>query len=199
MDIKLPKRTEDLRIDNLKCLTNPIYQTEQDINGIVDFLVDFTGYKRNTLLKIDYKDILKMYAHLTTIFTDFKVTEKPPLEITLNGKVFERVNPEKVGIGWHIDFSMTDIKKDPIRLACLFYYPKGAIYGATDDNENLIHPIKDRYQLFKEHFPLTTYLECASFFLQKCEKSMRLSTESQKAAEKILKILRVGKPMSGRS
>ena len=185
MEIRLPKNTEDLRIKHLKALNGIEEEPPRNLNDLIDFVCEFTGEKRSLVEAFTTKgEILKIYEHLLGLFNEFKVMSKPPQTITLKGKEFELINPEKVGIGWHIDFEKSDIKKDPVRVACLFYYPKGEIYGAKDENKNLINPIKDRYNLFENEMQLTTFLECTSFFLRKSTKSMSASIHQQIASRK---------------
>lgn len=179
MEIKLPKSSKDLRIKHLKPIQSDKYLDKMSLNLMVEFISDFTGVSKSKLMRIDYKDIVKMANHITTLYANFDVNKKPPKEITINGKVYEMVNPEKIGVGWHIDWSHLDIENDPIRMACLMYYPKGVIYGETDEYENLYHPIKDRYNDFENHFPLQTFLEASDFFLERFVTSTKRYTESQ--------------------
>lgn len=190
----IPKTTNDLRIRHLKVLTNPVYQDELSLEEVAQFMSEFTGEHLNDIRMIDAKDLINMYVHVKTIYSDIRIN--PPVkEITLNGMVYELIDPHKVGSGWHMDFSKGDINKDPIWLACLFYYPKGVKYGQTDENKNLLHPIKDRYNTFEREMNLQTFLNASAFFLTKIEKSIRQSTEIQKSIQKVVKIL---KPFSGK-
>ena len=195
MEIRLPKNTEDLRIKHLKALNGVEEEPPRNLNDLIDFVCEFTGEKRSLVELFTTKgEILKIYEHLLGLFNDFKVMSKPPQTITLKGKEFELINPEKVGIGWHIDFEKSDIEKDPVRVACLFYYPKGEIYGAKDENKNLINPIKDRYKEFENHFPLSTFLEASNFFLQ------RFVTSTKRYTDKEIMLMKVRKlnPFNGR-
>ena len=179
MDIKLPKSSKDLRIKHLKPIQSDKYLGKMDMNLMIDFINDFTGVKKSQLMRIDVNDIIKMSNHINNLYANFDVNSKPPKEITVNGKQYEMVNPEKVGVGWHIDWSHLDIENDPVRMACLMYFPKGAIYGDTDENDNLINPIKERYNDFENHFPLQTFLEASDFFLERFVQSAKRYTGSQ--------------------
>lgn len=179
MDIKLPKSSKDLRIKHLKPIQSDKYSGKLDLELMVEFIADFTGIKKAKLMRIDANDIIKMSNHISKLYADFDINKNPPKEVTLNGKVYELVNPENIGVGWHIDWSNTNIENDPIRMACLMYYPKGAIYGDVDEYDNLINPIKDRYNDFENHFPLQTFLEASDFFLKRFVKSAKRYTESQ--------------------
>jgi hypothetical protein len=157
-----------------------------------DLVADFIGISRKKAYTIDAMDIQKMCNHIIGLYADIHVGN-PPKEITLKGKVYEIVNPEKVGVGWHADFSKMDIDRDPVQLACMFYFPKGSIYGDVDENDNLLNPIKDRYNDFADHMELKVFLEACAFFLRKAEQSMRLSMAKKMTTEKVIKILsRIG-------
>lgn len=117
----------------------------------------------------------------------------PPKEITINGKTYELVNPEKIGVGWHIDWANGDIEKDPVRMACLMYYPKGAIYGEVDAYDNLINPIKDRYKEFENHLPIINIPRGIQFL-------QRFVTSTKRYTDKEIMLLKARKlnPFNGR-
>jgi len=188
MEIKLPKKTEDLRIKHFKALSNPVYDGDLTLRQINEFMSDFTGEHLNYIMSIDTNDLFKMFQHVKGLYADMHIS-KPPQVITLGGMEYELVNPHKVGSGWHMDWEKGDINKDPIWVACLFYYPKGVKYGSVDDNANLLYPIADRYKVFERELPLQTFLEASAFFLSKIERSMRDSMVKQKATEKIVKVI----------
>lgn len=188
MDIKLPKSSKDLRIKHLKPIQSDKYLGQLDLHLMVEFISDFTGVSKNKLMRIDYKDIVKMTAHINGLYANFDVNKRPPKEITINGKEYEMVNPEKIGVGWHMDWSHLDIESDPVRMACLMYYPKGAIYGDVDEYDNLLNPIKDRYNDFENHFPLQTFLEASDFFLERFVQSAKRYTGSQILISKARKL-----------
>lgn len=188
MDIKLPKSSKDLRIKHLKPIQSDKYLGQLDLPLMVEFISDFTGVSKNKLMRIDYKDIVKMTAHINGLYANFDVNKRPPKEITINGKEYEMVNPEKIGVGWHMDWSHLDIESDPVRMACLMYYPKGAIYGDVDEYDNLLNPIKDRYNDFENHFPLQTFLEASDFFLERFVQSAKRYTGSQILISKARKL-----------
>jgi hypothetical protein len=179
MDIKLPKTYKDLRIKHLKPIQTDKYMDKMDLNLMVEFIADFTGIKKAKLMSIDVKDITNLSNHIATLYASMPVVKHPPKEITLNGKTYELVNPEKIGVGWHIDWSNGDIESDPVRMACLMYYPKGAVYGEVDAYDNLVNPIKDRYKEFENHLPLSTFLEASNFFLQRFVTSTKRYTEKE--------------------
>lgn len=188
MNIPIPKYTKDLRIKHFKALSNPIYSDELTIRELCEFMAEFTGEHYNDVLTWDIPEMTKAFHHVKEIFADIRIN-KPPQVIWLGGQEYELVNPHKVGAGWHMDFEKGDIEKDPVWIACLFYYPKGVKYGTTDENKNLLYPIADRYNTIEREMELQTFLEASAFFLSKIERSMRDSMERRKATEKIVKAL----------
>lgn len=190
----IPKTTKDLRIRHLKALTNSTYENELSLEEVAQFMADFTGEHINDIRMLDAKDLINMYVHVKTIYSDIRINT-PVKEIVLGGMTYELIDPHKVASGWHMDFSKGDISKDPVWMACLFYYPKGVKYGQTDDNKNLLYPVKDRYNIFEREMELQTFLDASAFFLTKIEKSIKQSMVTQKATEKVVKIL---KPLLGK-
>ena len=188
--IHLPKTTSDLRIKHWKVLTNPIFDGNVTLELACDFLAEFTGEHVNDIRAIDVKDVWKMFNHCVSLYEGIHIGS-PKKQITLGGEQYNLIEPHKVGSGWHIDWSKNcNIEKDAIKTACLFYYPaKAKKYGETDDNKNLLYPIRDRYNTVERDMNLQDFLSASAFFLQKYEKSMRLSMESQKATNKIVRIL----------
>lgn len=194
MEIKLPKTHKDLRIKHLKPIQSDKYAGTMDLNLMVEFVSDFTGIKKAKLMSIDVKDIAKLSNHIASLYASMPVVKHPSKEITINGKIYELVNPEKIGVGWHIDWANGDITKDPVRMSCLMYYPKGAVYGEVDSYDNLINPIKDRYNDFENHLPLSTFLSASNFFLQ------RFVISTKRYTDKEIMMLRARKlnPFNGR-
>jgi len=152
------------------------FESEQDS---LLFLAEFTGLGYNRMLDFTLKDIKKMAATAIKALSTMDVTSKLPESITLKGQRFCLVDPEKIGIGWHIDWNKSAmqkaIEKDPVRLACLFYLPEGYNYSDVDQNGNITHPIASRYELFKEEFPLDLFIRCTNFFLVRSLTSTRRS------------------------
>jgi hypothetical protein len=163
INIKAPKTLNDLRIKHLKALTNEKYQKAMDLGTIIEFICLITGAKRNDLNKVNISELRKIHEHCIGLFKDFQLT-KPKDEIIINGVSYLLVDPSKVGIGWHIDISNSDLQNDPSRLASLMYIEKGTTYGELDENLNMKYSNQERAKLFEEHLPLPDYLNLVSFF-----------------------------------
>ena len=196
-EIRIPRSKKDLRIRHNKALSNNIIQSPT-ITEMSIFLHELTGAPLHAIRMLPPKDTEKLYILSKLSFAGFKMGSEPPKEIVLDGKSLELVNPHKVATGWHIDWDVISKQDDPVKWACMYYFPKGELYGKADDNGNIINPSSSRYELFKEHFPLQTFLECRAFFLKKYERSIRLSAAKIKGEKMGTKIRSQLRGMLGR-
>lgn len=186
--IKLPKSIEDLRIKHSILFDNPLYQDiGNDHMLLVDFLHDVYGIEKHVLKTLHLSDIHRMYEAAAKAMR--YEPKPPPQEITLDGRTFVRINPNKVGLAWHIDAGATNMVRDRVRTMCLFYYPKeGKYYGETDTSGNLIHPIAERIDVFREFCPLNYWLDTSAFFFASCERSMSVYMVQQRIKRMLRKI-----------
>ena len=136
--------------------------------------------------RCDARDIIQTYNCAIKIFDQLrnelaKDHKKPlPKEITIAGKDYELVNLDRPNVSFIIDSDMSDFEKDPVRMACMCYIPKGTVYGEMDDAENVIHPIQSRHEDFNEKFPLLLYLRLHAFFLLRYKKSVDVYMATRK-------------------
>jgi hypothetical protein len=148
--------------------------------------------------RCDARDIVSAYNTAIGIFGKLNnalaKTHKQPLpnEIEVNGKQYELVNLDRPNVSFIIDSDKSDFEKDPVRLACMCYVPKGSVYGEMDDAENVIYPIQSRWEDFNEHFDLLLYLRLHAFFLRRFKKwgdaymvSQKIMARLRKAASMI--------------
>lgn len=189
IEIKAPKSLNDLRIQHLEALTNDKFkQNNLNLEDILKFISIVTTATLNELKKVNLSELKEVYSHCIGIFSEYKITE-PQQEIELLGVTYELINPKKVGVGWHIDVSNSDIKKEPARLAALMYIEKGTNYGDLDQNGNMVHSNQDRQKIFEKHLPLPIYLNLVSFFLRKSIELISNSTESPKIRKTVFRNL----------
>ena len=189
INIKAPKSLNDLRIRHLKSLTDEKYQKDMDLGTIIEFICLITGAKRNDLNKVNISELRKIHEHCIGLFKDFQLTD-PKDEISINGVDYVLVDPSKVGIGWHIDISNSDLQNDPGRLASLMYIEKGTIYGELDENLNMKYSNQERAKLFEEHLPLPDYLNLVSFFLRQSIELLSNSMVHKKTRTSLLRAVR---------
>lgn len=179
IEISIPTNAKDLRIKHFASMALvPINEVMHGEEGLY-FLSSFTGLRYNKLLDFGVDDIRKMIATARATLSKMQLSDKLPEQITIAGTSYILVNPNKVGIGWHIDFNngakKNWISKDPVRLACLFYLQEGFNYSDVDENDNIKFPIDSRYEIFKEHFPLELFIPACGFFLNQSINSIRKS------------------------
>jgi hypothetical protein len=180
----------DLRIEHLEALTNPKFTTwNLDLKDIIDFLSVLTSGTVNELKKVNISELKDIYVHCVGLFKDYKVTD-PEKEIDVLGQKYELVDPKKIGVGWHIDVSNSDMQTNPARLVALMYIEKGTNYGDLDQNGNMIYSNQEREKIFKQHLPLPIYLNVVSFFLRQSIVLIESYTGSQKRTKlKLIKNL----------
>ena len=136
ISIKAPKTLNDLRIRHLKSLTDERFQNEMSLDTIIDFIHAITDSDKEDLRKVNKNDLLSVHRHCVRLFKYFQIGD-PKQEITILKQTYVLVDPAKVGIGWHIDISNSDLQNDPSRLASLMYIEKGTVYGELDENPYL--------------------------------------------------------------
>ena len=188
ISIKAPKTLNDLRIRHLKSLTDERFQKNMDLKTIIEFISLITGAKRSDLNKVNISELRKVHEHCISLFKDFQL-EEPRKEITILNQTYVLVDPSKVGIGWHIDISNSDLQNDPSRLASLMYIEKGTVYGELDENLNMKYSNQERAKIFEEHLPLPDYLNLVSFFLRQSIELMSSYTENKKIRKSLLKTM----------
>ncbi len=180
INIKAPKSMNDLRIEHLEALTNPKFTTGNlDLKDIIEFLSCLTSGTINELKKVNISELKDIYVHCISLFKDYQITE-PQKEIEILGQKYELVDPKKVGVGWHIDVSNSDMQTNPARLVALMYIEKGTNYGDLDVNGNMIYSNQEREKIFKQHLPLPIYLNVVSFFLRQSIVLIESYTENPK-------------------
>lgn len=193
MEIKIPKRQEDLRIHHFRAFKE-WNEEKMETMDKARFVAAFTGLHIRGVLAIDNDDFNKVYDQIIKVLTRLNIADNPPQEIELNGQIYSMIDPHKTSAGWHMDWGELvkngGFEKDTVRCACLFYHPKGEGYGEIDINSNLKHSIKDKYELFKNELPLSTFIEASRFFLLKSTKSINTSMERRIWEIKAEKLIR---------
>jgi hypothetical protein len=145
--------------------------------------------------RCDARDVLTTYNGAIKVFDQLsnelaKEHKKPlPKEIEVNGKQYELVNLDRPNVSFIIDSDMSDFEKDPVRMACMCYIPKGTVYGEMNDAEDVLHPISSRWDDFNDHFDLLLYLRLHAFFLLRYQKSASVYMATRKLKASLNKAL----------
>lgn len=191
MEVKLPKDKSGLLIKHLPAVADQRLNEKVATIGLkIDTLRIFTGMSKVRLHTWDLDDVDKAFSHLMQIIATIDIVSPLPEEILIADQVFVLIDPEKAPSGWHADYAESDFSKDPVRLACMCYIPKGTFYGQLDQHDNLMYPIRSRHELFTNHFPLEVYIRLTAFFLLKFETSMNAYMALQRKKERKEKMLR---------
>ncbi len=202
IEIKMPSGAKELRISHFKSMASIPENGFTTMQEKIIFLADFLNIRYNDVLDFTKSDVDKMANLALKAMSKMELNSTLPLEITKQGRVFTLVDPKKIGIGWHIDFEKCDINKDPVRLACMFYVPKGFNYSDVDQNGNTTHNIKSRYDLFEKEFELDLFIRASNSFLKRSlistKRSMVLEIAKLKTIERIGFLVRNLNPLSGK-
>jgi hypothetical protein len=180
LEITLPTNPKELRLRHLEALELIGPEGVANDKEALVALASFCGVRYNQILDFTRKQVGDMAQAMKKVFNRMDIPVTLPERIEVNGKAYTLINPDKVGVGWHIDWTTAVRLKDPVRFACMFYFPEGANYSDEDENKNLLYPVASRYEDFKAGFELSLYLAAAPFFLRKSERSISKSTESQR-------------------
>lgn len=193
VEIRLSKDPGKLRIQHFNVIKEPLLETN-DLKSKVNIIHLYTGLLPSTIRTFPLNEINAMVNTICAQFGKMQIKADPPKEINLDGTTYELINPKKVGIGWHIDFANCNMDQDPVKLACMFYHPKGLKYGDVDENGNMLSTTSDRRLDVEFHMQLSTFMEASAFFLKQYERSMRIYTVKERSRnwmEKILTKLRI--------
>lgn len=170
--IKIPKSAKDLRIRHFKAQQElgTIYDDELGLEALelserVRIVALFIERSVNFVWSIDNDEFNKMWNHIINLFSTINVPNKPPKEIVVNGREWCLIDPNKCANAWHQDWNLFDIEKDAVKLACLFYHPKGHFYGEIDEHDNLIHPVSWKREQIEKEMELGIFISSARFFL----------------------------------
>lgn len=166
-----PKSIEDLRIKHFDALTNVKFKGDITMSLIAQFVASITGEDIMLVHRVDSTQLIEVFNHCIELFANFDKDAKPPKQITIEGQNFSLVDPHKVASGWHIDLASSgNLNDKPLRLAALMYIPTDHVYGELDDNNNIVFPLREREELFKEHFKLQDFVSASAFFLKKLKQ-----------------------------
>ncbi len=188
------RKASDFRIEHMKAFANERLEklTKWKAMDYIEFIHDLSGNPIKDLMNVeDFNEIVELCNHYARVFSKIKVPKEPKQELTINGKEYELVNIAKPNTAWVVDQDVMDLENDPVKMACLCYVPKGTKYGETDDNGELLYPISDRYDDFKEHFELQDFIALQVFFLSRYIRSTKNYIQKVKAEVRIRRMLKM--------
>ena len=189
MELKIKSRLKDLDLTYIDCyhFINEVQEDWSIINKIK--LVKL--YTKKDVSKVVVSDINKAFNVIIGVLNKYKPKEVP-LSLEFDGKEYElQVDFFKLPAGWYIDSSGADFEKVPELLPAFAYIEKGMKYAETDENSNIINPLKERAKVFKDNMNVSQYLDLTGFFLlkQKQYKIFSILTKNNPPKQKSKRLL----------
>ncbi len=165
MELKIKSRLKDLDLTYIDCY-HFINEVQEDWS-IVNKIKLVKLYTKKDVSKVVVSDINKAFNVIIGVLNKYKPKEVP-LSLEFDGKEYElQVDFFKLPAGWYIDSSGADFEKVPELLPAFAYLEKGMGYAETDENSNIINPLKERAKVFKDNMNVSQYLDLTGFFLLK--------------------------------
>ena len=165
MELKIKSRLKDLDLTYIDCY-HFINEVQEDWS-IVNKIKLVKLYTKKDVSKVVVSDINKAFNVIIGVLNKYKPKEVP-LSLEFEGKEYElQVDFFKLPAGWYIDSSGADFEKVPELLPAFAYLEKGMSYAETDENSNIINPLKERAEVFKKNMNVSQYLDLTGFFLLK--------------------------------
>ena len=174
MELKIKSRLKDLDLTYIDCyhFINEVQEDWSIINKIK--LVKL--YTKKDVSQVVVSDINKAFNVIIGVLNKYKPKEVP-LSLEFEGKEYElQVDFFKLPAGWYIDSSGANFEKVPELLPAFAYLEKGMSYAETDENSNIINPLKERSEVFKKNMNVSQYLDLTGFFLLKHKQYKVFST-----------------------
>ena len=189
MELKIKSRLKDLDLTYIDCY-HFINEVQEDWS-IVNKIKLVKLYTKKDVSKVVVSDINKAFNVIIGVLNKYKPKEVP-LSLEFEGKEYElQVDFFKLPAGWYIDSSNANFEKVPELLPAFAYIEKGMNYAETDENSNIINPLKARAEIFKKNMPISQYLDLTGFFLlkQKQYKIFSILTKSTQTKRKSQRLL----------
>ena len=165
MELKIKKRIKDLDLTYIDCF-HFINEVKEDWS-IVNKIKLVKLYTKKDISKVVVSDINKAFNIIIEVLNQYKPKEVP-IYLEYEGKEYElQQDFFKLPAGWYIDSGNADFEKVPELLPAFAYIEKGMGYAETDENSNIINPLKERAKVFKRNMNVSQYLDLTGFFLLK--------------------------------
>tara|TARA_R110001632_G_scaffold16824_7_gene54072 strand:- start:2955 stop:3590 length:636 start_codon:yes stop_codon:yes gene_type:complete len=189
MKLEIKKNIKDLNLTYIDCY-HFINEVKEDWS-IVNKIELVKRYTKRDVSQVLVTDINKVFNIIIEVLGKYKPKEVP-IFLEYEGKEYElQVDFFKLPAGWYIDSSNADFEKVPELLPAFAYIEKGMNYAETDENSNIINPLKARAEIFKKNMPISQYLDLTGFFLLK-QKQYKVfsilikSTQTKKKSQRLL-------------
>lgn len=172
MKLEIKKRIKDLDLTYIDCF-HFINEVKEDWS-IVNKIKLVKLYTKKDISNVVVSDINKAFNIIIEVLNQYKPKEVP-IYLEYEGKEYElQQDFFKLPAGWYIDSGDADFEKVPELLPAFSYIEKGMGYAETDENSNILNPLKERAEVFKRNMNISQYLDLTGFFLLK-QKQYNLS------------------------
>lgn len=172
MELKIKKRIKDLDLTYIDCF-HFINEVKEDWS-IVNKIKLVKLYTKKDISNVVVSDINKAFNIIIEVLNQYKPKEVP-IYVSYDGKDYElHQDYFKLPAGWFIDSTNVDFEKVPELLPAFAYIEKGMQYAEMDESENILNPLRERAEVFKENMTISQYLDLTGFFLRK-QKMFNLS------------------------
>jgi len=175
LDIKVPATIKDCSPQQLSkwlfiCDGNNELET---LSSQLDFKVQvvsiFSNISKTKLYNASAIDINEPFAHLLSILSYTPKEPKGVVEYDGKKYIFDKTF-EKKTTGQIIDLKLIkSVYEDPIKVMAILYIEEGMLYSESDENDNVLNPLKDRMKVFNNNFEGDEFLDVFAFFLNKYE------------------------------
>ena len=151
--VKVPKTLTLKHLPILKDLENGVGAV-----AAVNAISCVSGLPLTTVVNFKVVDIIELYRNIMLSVATVKPVDKLPNTIKILDTEYYLVNPIKQPLSWVIDSTALVNETNPEMLCAFMYIEKGTVYGEMDDNKNIINSVYTRAAIFKEQFPINTFL-----------------------------------------
>ncbi len=184
--IRIPNDVESMRIKHLPFLMESMkFEDREPTDGEIKRMnAEFTGIPLAKMGRFTKQDNKNLFNNIVDVFGTYS-QKKIPLEITYPDKDGNEITYEflsdfsRLPYDWYVDKDEAEpyFDENPIDLAAFVYIEKGLSYGEPDKHDNVKNPRSVRNEIFKEHMPLSLFLDIQSFFLLNWDVLRKYSME----------------------
>lgn len=207
--IEIPESASEMRIKHLPFLLALIdfegmEPADIPIEDIVHLNALFLGVEIRKLYRYQPEDNRRLFMEINSRLSEH-VSQPLPLRLEYEGKAYTLRNPFiENPVDWKMDLIEAEpgFKDDPIDIVSFCYVEEGMAYGESTEQQTQKNPRHVRNAVFREHLPLSTFLDIQAFFLkswpelQKCSTQEKIKREQAKRLKRKLKTRSNGKSRS---
>lgn len=202
--INIPASVEEMRIKHLPFLLQlhdvshvPIDDLEiKEVCRLNSIITEIPEAQLKRYTPIDNRNLLKKIIETIGVYTP-----KPcPDYLQFNGvKYTFRGDFTKHPVDWADDLSHAQKRfvDNPIDIVSFCYIEEGLSYGEPDEHQNPKNPRSKRNEIFREHLPLSTFLDIQAFFLLSYKELKQYLTRAKR--QRLKRMLKAAQSLNGKN